>query len=105
MATGSNAEPLTAIIAGMPRAEKGKDAISDLLAGIEGSHLKPGRYRVSMQLPKDRWRSMVPASLHRSCEEIMPGESKRPLEIITSHLSTETYHQWLNMADLGSVPL
>lgn len=31
----------------------------------------------------------------------MPGESGRPLEIITSKLSTETYHQWLSTADLG----
>ena len=101
LAIGSAQEPLTAVIAGMPRAEKGKDAIGDLLVGMAESLLKPGRYRLSMQLPADRWRSMVPASLQRSCGESMPGESARPLEIITSKLSTEAYHQWLSTADLG----
>lgn len=101
LATGTSSEPLTAVIAGMPRAEKGKDAISALLSGIEESLVKAGRYRLSMQLPTDRWRSIVPQSLHRYSEDSMPGLSVRPLEIITCNLSTDAYHQWLSGADLG----
>jgi glycosyltransferase involved in cell wall biosynthesis len=101
LSAGSEGPRLNAMIAGMPRAEKGKDAIPSFLAEIEEGLLKQGRYRLSLQLPPDRWRSMVPASLQRSCEEAMPGQSKRTVEIITSHLSTEAYHRWLSTADLG----
>lgn len=100
VAPGSAGEPLRAIIAGMPRAEKGKDAMTALLGGIEGL-LKAGRYRLSMQLPADRWRAIVPNSLHRISAEGMPGELTRALEIITRNLDTETYHRWLSMADVG----
>lgn len=31
----------------------------------------------------------------------MPGQSKHPLEVITNHLPTESYHRWLSTADLG----
>mgnify|MGYP001812826204 CR=1 FL=1 len=99
-ASGSGSEPLRAIIAGMPRAEKGKDAMTAVLGGVEGL-LKAGRYRLSMQLPADRWRAIVPPSLQRIGEESMPGESTRALEIITRNLDTETYHRWLSMADVG----
>lgn len=101
LSTGSQDNRLTAVIAGMPRAEKGKAAITSLLSDIEEGHLRQGRYRLSLQLPQDRWRSMVPASLQRCCEEAAPGQSKQPLEVITNHLPTEAYHRWLSTADLG----
>jgi glycosyltransferase involved in cell wall biosynthesis len=101
---GSNSEPLTAIIAGMPRAEKGKDAIAELLKRLGPSVLRSGRFRISMQLPADRWRRLVPRSLHDQCapsDDLTSDGCSRALQIITSHLSTESYHQWLDTADVG----
>lgn len=100
-ASGSTEKPLRAMLAGMPRAEKGKAAITRLLSALETDLLRSGHYQLSLQLPANRWNSIVPPSLRPDCELSQPGKSKKPLEIITSTLSTDAYHQWLNTADLG----
>ncbi|MFK8112270.1 MAG: glycosyltransferase [Rubripirellula sp.] len=92
---------LKAVLAGLPRAEKGKAAITDLLAGTEKTVLKDGRFRISMQMPEDRWQTMVPKSLHRAYVSSAEGNPGGPLEVMTSNLSTTDYHSWLDSADLG----
>jgi glycosyltransferase involved in cell wall biosynthesis len=99
--TAAFAGPLKAVLAGLPRAEKGKDAIANLLAGIEKTLLKDGRFRMSMQMPKDRWQSMIPKSLHPAFEAAVKGEANGPLEVLTANLSTADYHHWLDTANVG----
>ncbi|MGI9471235.1 MAG: hypothetical protein ACR2NZ_06880, partial [Rubripirellula sp.] len=94
-------QPIKAVLAGLPRAEKGRGAISELLEGVESTLLKTQRFQLSMQMPKDRWRQMVPNSMHRSYEQALAGKSDGPLEVMTSNLSTKDYHEWLDTADLG----
>ncbi len=98
---GRPTEPYKAVLAGLPRAEKGRAAIVDLLSAIEGTHLKNGRYQVSMQMPAQRWQSMIPPTLHRTYTRAVEGSTKEPLEVMTSNLTTEQYHQWLDTADIG----
>lgn len=94
--------PVKAVLAGLPRAEKGRDAISELITGIEKTLLKSGRTRLSMQMPAQNWETMIPSSLHRSYRNAIANpDLKGPLEIMTSNLSTTDYHQWLDTADLG----
>jgi hypothetical protein len=99
--TGSTAPPLKAVLAGLPRAEKGRGAIADLLSLGEDTLLKNGRFRISMQMPARRWQSMIPKSFHRCYEDALGGDISGPLEVMTSNLSTEAYHGWLDTADLG----
>jgi hypothetical protein len=101
VAEGSSSYPLKAILAGLPRAEKGRGAIADLLALAEESLLKNGRYQISMHMPARRWRAMIPRSLHDFYERALRGERPGPLEVMTSNLSTQAYHDWLDTADLG----
>jgi hypothetical protein len=94
------------VLAGLPRAEKGRDAIAEVLSGIESSLLKPGIVQLSMQMPPERWESMVPPSLHRNYQHAVDATERGepatgPLEIMTANLSTEVYHRWLDSADLG----
>lgn len=98
--------PLKAVLAGIPRAEKGRGAIAEVLAGIEGSLLKSGSVQLSMQMPPKRWESMVPKSLHRAYQQAVDASVKDevstgPLEVMTANLSTDVYHRWLDSADLG----
>ena len=44
---------------------------------------------------------MIPKSLHRCYQRATAGDSSGPLEVMTSNLSTEAYHAWLDRADLG----
>ncbi|MCG8651536.1 MAG: hypothetical protein MI861_16965, partial [Pirellulales bacterium] len=50
-ASGRSNQPFKAVLAGLPRAEKGRAAIIDLLSAIEDTLLKHRRFRVSMQMP------------------------------------------------------
>lgn len=105
-AAKSNTLPIKAVLAGLPRAEKGRDAIAELLIGIESTLLKSGTVRLSMQMPPERWESMVPRSLHRSYQHAVDATeggqpSDGPLEVMTANLSTDVYHRWLDSADLG----
>ena len=60
----NGARPLKIVLAGIPRAEKGKRSIRQFLTGIEAHQLKTGRFRCSLQMPKKRWKRLVPESLH-----------------------------------------
>lgn len=96
-----SSEPIKAVLAGLPRAEKGRGAIADLLTGVEKSLLKDGRFQMSMQMPEERWQNMVPTSLHRAYQRAVAGQGSGPLEVMTSNLETADYHRWLDTADLG----
>lgn len=105
-AATSDTWPIKAVLAGLPRAEKGRDAIAEVLSGIESSLLKSGSVQLSMQMPPERWESMVPCSLHRSYQHAVDAAergqpSDGPLEVMTANLSTDVYHRWLDSADLG----
>ena len=92
---------LKAVLAGLPRAEKGKNAIVGLLADIEAPLLRTRRFRLSMQMPSKRWKAMIPPSLHADFQRAVDGVAGEPLEIMTNNLSTDQYHQWLDTADVG----
>jgi glycosyltransferase involved in cell wall biosynthesis len=64
-------------------------------------HLKNHRYQVSMQMPPQNWEPMIPTPLHGSYHAALNGKTKSPLQILTSDLSTDDYHDWLDTADLG----
>ncbi|QDT02786.1 hypothetical protein K227x_11640 [Rubripirellula lacrimiformis] len=106
VAVPSTHPSVKAVFAGLPRAEKGRGSISSLISGIESTLLKSGRIQLSMQMPADRWESMIPASMHRHYHQAVAatdqgGPVTGPLEIMTSNLSTTDYHRWLDTADLG----
>lgn len=92
---------IKAVLAGLPRREKGREAISDLLSAMEKSLLRSDRFQVSMQMPASGWQGMVPRSLHRTYLQARQGKQNGPLEVMTAELSTEEYHRWLDTADIG----
>lgn len=101
--------PIKAVLAGLPRAEKGRDAIATMLSAIEPGLLRPGTLQLSMQMPANGWEKMVPQSMHRSFRQArmnaVSGSGdptvNQPLEVMTANLSPIEYHQWLDTADLG----
>lgn len=99
--SGAGSPPLKAVLAGLPRAEKGRGAIAELLSGIDQTLLRSGQFRMSMQMPAERWQAMVPSSLHTNYERAARGDAGGPFEVMTSNLSTKAYHAWLDTADLG----
>ncbi len=64
LATGSPGRPWKAVLAGLPRAEKGRGAIIELLTAMEPGALKQRHFRVSLQMPAQRWQAMIPVALH-----------------------------------------
>jgi glycosyltransferase involved in cell wall biosynthesis len=106
--------PLKILMAGMPRAEKGRDDVPKLLSSIYNPFLSEGQFQVSLQVrPKD-WKRMIPSELHQAyrasveSDWIDDGQSKsntsaggHPLEIVSSDLPGDEYHQWLGTADVG----
>ncbi len=94
---------LKMLMAGMPRAEKGRSQIRSLLSAIEQPLLQRGRYRVSMQMPQKRWQRMIPSGLRVDYHDALRDNprSDNPLEILCSDLSSQTYHAWLDTADVG----
>lgn len=93
--------PIKAVLAGLPRREKGRAAISGLLSGLEQTLLKTNRYQVSMHMPEQGWEKMVPPALHRAYQKASQGNHQGPLEVMTSYLTTDQYHTWLDTADAG----
>ena len=93
-------EPLKIVMAGLPRAEKGRGFIEDFLGGVH-SGMQDGRYVVSMQMRSDRWQTMIPKSMHSEYTRSVQGDQSSPLEIMTDNLSTVQYHDWLDTADVG----
>lgn len=98
---GKSSGPLKLVLAGLPRAEKGRESIHDFLLDVQDMHLKNHGYQVSIQMPPQKWESMIPTALHGSYHAALRGSASSPLEVMTSDLSTEDYHHWLDTADLG----
>ena len=91
----SEAQPCNAVLAGMPRSEKGKHSIRGFLQALENRNLiGDTTYRPCLQVPGKHWKSLIPNSLHPSC-------ATGKVELITKHLSTVEYHQWIGGAGLG----
>ena len=97
----SEGQPIKAVLAGLPRREKGRDTILDLLTSLETALLKSNRFRVSMHMPQRGWQAMVPPSLHRAFQKATQGKNNGPLEVMTANLTTDEYHHWLDTADVG----
>lgn len=97
----SPSEPCRVVLAGLPRAEKGKAVIGDVLAAIENPHLRSGRYQLSMQMPTRRWRSMIPATLQSDFERALAGSKHEAVEVMTNNLTPSDYHAWLDTAGVG----
>jgi glycosyltransferase involved in cell wall biosynthesis len=112
--TQRSEEPLKILMAGMPRAEKGRDHVPKLLASICEPFLSRGQFQVSLQVrPKD-WKRMIPRELHEAYRASVQADSMvndrlaanasmgaSPLEIVSSDLPGEEYHRWLGTADVG----
>lgn len=101
LAAGASTRPWKVVLAGLPRAEKGRGAIIELLTAMETSALKQHRFRVSLQMPAQRWQAMVPVTLHGAYQRAVAGSDREPIEVMTDNLSTQAYHAWLDTADIG----
>lgn len=94
--------PIKIVLAGIPRAEKGRAKIRGVLESLQDRHLVPGPFQCSLHMPRKRWERMVPESLHEVYRMAQRAPSaKYPLEVVTGDLSSEDYHRWLNSADVG----
>ena len=95
------------VMAGMPRAEKGRRCMKPLLRGLE-SDFQAGALRLSMQASKRVARRMFPRTLrpiapvHRSAtlSELLNTPWKG-VRFFDGHLPTEEYSRWLSSADLA----
>jgi len=95
LAEGFQQTPCKATLAGMPRTEKGKHLIGKFLANLEEHELiNSNRFRPSLQVSERQALSMLPPSLKSQ------GGIER-IELITRHLPTDQYHQWLNETGIG----
>ena len=96
--------PLKILMAGMPRAEKGRDQIPKLLSLIHQPYLVDNIFQVSMQVRPNAWKRLIPTQLHdayhAAINEKQPG-SDGSLEIVSSDLPGPEYHSWLGTADVG----
>lgn len=99
--SGRSDAPWKAVLAGLPRAEKGRGAIAELLSAIEDSMLRSRRFRLSMQMPSQRWEKMIPSSMHSLYRRAAEGSTTEPIEVMRDNLSTADYHDWLDGADIG----
>ena len=96
-------QPLKILMAGMPRAEKGRGKIHELLCLIE-QHLCDGGFQVSIQMRNKSWKRLIPTSLHEdylNAVKLQASGSTGPLEIISSNLPAQEYQAWLGSADIG----
>ena len=90
--------PRQVILAGMQRAEKGRSEIKDLLTSIEHDLLRSGSLKWSMQIPSKLVRRVIPESMRDLAE---PASPTAPLDIRIGNVSSESYHRWLDDADVG----
>lgn len=98
------------VLAGLPRAEKGRGAIGSVLGTLSDQIASQHSVCMSMQMPKKGWRPMVPENLHDLYETSLTspgagvpsaGSPTTAFEIMTSNLDTSTYHRWLDTAEIG----
>ncbi|MCC9601792.1 hypothetical protein LOC67_14625 [Stieleria sp. JC731] len=98
--------PIKLLLAGLPRAEKGRDQIKSMLSGIELDHMRSGQFSVSMQCDPNRWQRVIPDSMADLYQQAVQGlatglDNDAPLEIKHGNLDNLQYHQWLDSADIG----
>ena len=96
-------EPLRILMAGMPRAEKGRDQIPLFLSAIDQPYLRSGQFRVAMQMRNDQWQRLIPKPLHADYAIAVDDDDRHvgALEIVSSNLPGQEYHRWLGSADVG----
>lgn len=96
-------QTLKLVLAGMPRREKGRNSLVRMLTLIQPQLIPGGPFRVSMQLPPVQWKKMIPRSLHHTATVSENGDvdTTSALEVMTGYLSADTYHDWLDTADVG----
>tara|TARA_R110002073_G_scaffold96661_4_gene223121 strand:- start:15624 stop:16994 length:1371 start_codon:yes stop_codon:yes gene_type:complete len=105
----SDSQRYKIVLAGTPRAEKGRSVIPAMLSKIHAPHLTSGRYQMSMQMPAKRWKRMIPKPMQptyertRAAADASTGETARDsyFEITSSDMPAGEYHQWLDTADVG----
>ncbi|EMI17356.1 hypothetical protein RMSM_05729 [Rhodopirellula maiorica SM1] len=104
----SDSQRYKIVLAGTPRAEKGRSVIPAMLSKIHAPHLASGRYQMSMQMPAKRWKRMIPKSMQATYERTLAAKTSttEPItdsyfEITSSDMPAEKYHQWLDTADVG----
>ena len=102
----SDKEPLKILMAGMPRAEKGREQIPNFLSSIYDPYLATGQFCVSMQMRQAQWQRLIPESLHADYiiavdQEAGDASQQGALEIVSTDLPGEDYHRWLGTADVG----
>ncbi|MEM6468215.1 MAG: hypothetical protein AAF802_01505 [Planctomycetota bacterium] len=85
------------MLAGIPRAEKGRHQIRTLINEIE-PNLRQRIIRLSMQLPAKRWQRFVPSSALELCNT---GEPTSAIECVFGNQTDHQYHSWIDGADIG----
>ncbi len=91
------------VLAGAPRAEKGRRIIPAVLSQIHESQLCSGQYQMSMQMPAKRWKRMVPKQMQSTYEAALAASDAADsyFEIKSSDMPSVDYHHWLDTADVG----
>ncbi|NND96669.1 MAG: hypothetical protein HKN47_04995 [Pirellulaceae bacterium] len=95
--------PLKILMAGMPRAEKGREQISTVLSSIHDPYLTSRQFTFSMQMRPKGWKHLIPGPLHSDYVAAVSDKKSTDtaLEIVSSNLPGDKYHQWLSTADVG----
>ncbi len=97
-------QPLNIVLAGLPRAEKGRGQMKSVLSEMWGSHLRTGNFRMAMQVPEKRWQRMVPLHLRNAFRNAIGNEGQDPenrFEVQSGNLDEESYNRLLDSADVG----
>ncbi len=97
-------QPLNIVLAGLPRAEKGRGQMKSVLSEMWGSHLQTGNFRLAMQVPEKRWKRMVPLHLRSVFRNAIDNQGQDPenrLEVQSGNLDEESYNRFLDSADVG----
>ena len=97
-------QPLSIVLAGLPRAEKGRGQMKSVLSEMWGSHLQTGNFRMAMQVPEKRWQRMVPLHLRSVFRNAIDNQGQDPenrLEVQSGNLDEESYSRFLDSADVG----
>lgn len=97
-------QPLNIVLAGLPRAEKGRGQMKSVLSEMWGSHLHTGNFRMAMQVPVKRWQRMVPLHLRSIFRNAIHNQTQDPenrLEVLSGNLDKESYNRFLDSADVG----
>lgn len=97
-------QPLNIVLAGLPRAEKGRGQMKFVLSEMWGSHLQTGNFRMAVQVPEKRWQRMVPLhlrSVFRNAIDNGGWDRDNRFEVRSGNLDEEAYNSFLDSADVG----